>query len=107
MSLIEEKTISGDGSCSGDCDSCGSTCSTFDPEKNTMTITTDDDQELECLVINIFQAKDQKYIVLLPKTAQMEKAGSSAFSRIKETIPVWRTLKIRMNMISRQLFLKI
>ena len=70
MANIEEKVFREGENCSGDCDSCGSSCSTFDPKKNTMTITTDDDEELECQVINIFQAKEQKYIVLLPTNSE-------------------------------------
>ena len=67
MALMEEKVLNEGENCSGDCDSCGSSCSSFDPEKGTMTITTDDDQEVVCRVIHIFQAKEQKYIVLLPE----------------------------------------
>lgn len=52
--------------CSGDCAGCGGDCTSFDSEKQTITLTLDDDSQLECRVINIFQAKEQKYIVLLP-----------------------------------------
>ena len=69
MALMEEKVLNEGENCSGNCDTCGSTCSSYDPEKQTMTITTDDDQEVECQVIGIFQAKEQKYIVLLPKNS--------------------------------------
>lgn len=54
------------GGCSGDCAGCGSDCTAYDSEKQTITLTLDDDSQLECRVINIFQAKEQKYIVLLP-----------------------------------------
>lgn len=70
MALMEEKVLNEGENCSGNCDSCGSDCSSYDPEKGTMTITTDDDEEVVCRVIQIFQAKEQKYIVLLPENSE-------------------------------------
>ena len=67
---MEEKILNEGADCSGDCDSCGSNCSSFDPEKGTMTVTTDDDVDVVCRVIQIFQAKEQKYIVLLPEGSE-------------------------------------
>ena len=53
--------------CSGDCDSCGEDCGpVYDPNSHTITLTMEDDREVECAVLNIFQAGTQKYIVLLP-----------------------------------------
>ena len=55
------ETFSNGGSCSGNCSSCGEDC-----ERSTVTLTLEDDSELECAVISIFPAKDNKYIALLP-----------------------------------------
>lgn len=63
--MSEEYTKS--AKCSGDCDSCGEDCApAYDPTKHTITLTMDDNREVECAVLNIFQAREQKYIVLLP-----------------------------------------
>ena len=35
-------------------------------ESLTVTLTLDDDQELECAVLTIYEVEDQKYIALLP-----------------------------------------
>ena len=36
MALMEEKVLNEGENCSGNCDTCGSTCSSYDPEKQTM-----------------------------------------------------------------------
>ena len=54
-------TFSNGGRCSGNCSSCGA-----DSARSTVTLTLEDDSELECAVISIFPAKDNKYIALLP-----------------------------------------
>ena len=55
------ETFSNGGICSGNCPSCGEDC-----ERSTLPPTLEDDSELECAVISIFPAKDNKYIALLP-----------------------------------------
>ena len=55
------ETFSNGGSCSGNCSSCGEDC-----ERSTVTLTLEDDSELECAVISTFPAQDNKYIALLP-----------------------------------------
>lgn len=53
--------------CSGNCDSCDSECNTdFSNPNATVTLTLDDDTELECAVLTIFPAGEHKYIALLP-----------------------------------------
>ena len=47
--------------CSGNCASCGDDC-----DRSTVTLTLDDDSELECSVISIFPCQDKQYIALLP-----------------------------------------
>lgn len=55
------ETFSNGASCSGNCSACGEDC-----DRSTVTLTLDDDSELECSVISIFPAQDKHYIALLP-----------------------------------------
>ena len=53
--------------CNGDCSSCGDDCNLdFSNPNATVTLTLDDDTELECAVLTIFPAGQKKYIALLP-----------------------------------------
>lgn len=53
--------------CDGNCDGCSSDCTPdFDNPNSTVTLTLDDDTELECAVLTIYPAGDHKYIALLP-----------------------------------------
>ena len=53
--------------CHGDCSSCGDDCNLdFSNPNATVTLTLDDDTELECAVLAIFPAGQKKYIALLP-----------------------------------------
>lgn len=63
---MSEDQLRENADCSGDCASCGSDCTSYDPKHQTITITTDDDEEIECRVVNLFKAKENSYIVLLP-----------------------------------------
>ena len=45
-------------------ENCG--CSEDFDEVRTVTLTLDDDSELECAIVNIFTVKDNDYIALLP-----------------------------------------
>ena len=58
---MAETFNNGGGSCSGNCASCGDDC-----DRSTVTLTLDDDSELECSVISIFPCQDKQYIALLP-----------------------------------------
>jgi hypothetical protein len=61
MSDIEKE------SCGGDCGGCDSDCNLDLANPNaTVTLTLDDDTELECAVLTIYPAGDRKYIALLP-----------------------------------------
>lgn len=44
-------------------------------EEMTVTLTLDDNSELECAVISIFPVGDKKYIALLPMTDDEEEEG--------------------------------
>lgn len=56
------------GSCDpSDCASCGLDCGNNSPENhNTITLTLDDDTELECAILTVFPVNKQEYIALLP-----------------------------------------
>ena len=51
--------------CDGDCSSCGSTCG-FGESDATVTLTLDDDTNIECAVLTIYPAGGKEYIALLP-----------------------------------------
>lgn len=50
----------------------------------TVTLTLDDDTELECLVLNIFPAGDKEYIALLPMDGEEEEEGEVYLYRYEE-----------------------
>ena len=56
------------GTCSpSDCASCGLDCGNTSPEShNTITLTLDDDTEVECAILTVFPVENQEYIALLP-----------------------------------------
>lgn len=50
-----------------DCASCSAGCSSkVDSERRTITLTMDDDTEVECAILTIFPVEDKEYIALLP-----------------------------------------
>ena len=50
-----------------DCASCGLDCGNTSPEShNTITLTLDDDTEIECAILTVFPVDAQEYIALLP-----------------------------------------
>ena len=54
-------------------------------EEMTVTLTLDDDTELECVVLTIFQAGEKDYIALLPVEGQETDEGEVYLYRYKET----------------------
>lgn len=53
-------------SCSGsDCSTCGG-CSTNADQHSTITLTMEDDTEVECAILTIFPVDGKEYIALLP-----------------------------------------
>ena len=66
--------------CTGACNSCGSDCSTdFNNPNATITLTLDDDTELECAVLTIYPAGEHKYIALLPLDENGENHDGEVF----------------------------
>ena len=51
----------------------------------TVTLTLEDDTELECIVLTIFQAGDKDYIALLPMEGQDAEEGEVFLYRYSET----------------------
>lgn len=56
--------------CSGSCESCGENCN----ENNALsiTLTLDNNEQLECAILTIFQIGEKDYIALLPKNEDGE-----------------------------------
>ena len=54
-------------------------------EQMTVTLTLEDDTELECIVLTIFQAGDRDYIALLPMEGQEAEEGEVFLYRYSET----------------------
>ena len=50
-----------------DCATCGENCSgASDSEHNTITLTLEDDTEVECAILTVFPVEKKEYIALLP-----------------------------------------
>lgn len=52
-------------SCTSDCSSCSGGCSSNE-EHSTITLTMEDNTEVECAILTIFPVDAQEYIALLP-----------------------------------------
>lgn len=52
--------------CASCCDSGCSGCGSSDEEHRTITLTMDDNTEVECAILTIFPVADKEYIALLP-----------------------------------------
>ena len=62
---MSEKYNNNSASCNSDCASCTSGCS-MDTEHSTITLTMEDDTEVECAILTVFPVDAQEYIALLP-----------------------------------------
>ena len=51
-----------------DCTTCGLNCGGADPEEghSTISLTLEDDTEVECAILTVFPIDEQEYIALLP-----------------------------------------
>lgn len=66
--------------CSGTCEGCESDCNMdFSNPNATVTLTLDDDTELECAVLTIYPAGEHKYIALLPLDENGENQDGEVF----------------------------
>ena len=67
------------GSCSpSDCASC-SGCSSSAEEHRTITLTMEDDTEVECAILTIFPVEQKEYIALLPLDENGENHDGEVF----------------------------
>ncbi len=82
------------GSCApSDCASCGLDCGSTSPENhNTITLTLDDDTEIECAILTVFPVEKQEYIALLPLDENGQNQNGEVylykFSRTEKGDPV-------------------
>ena len=53
-------------------------------EAITVTLTLENDEELECAVLSIFEAEEREYIALLPLDDQEFERVSNAFNELME-----------------------
>lgn len=51
----------------------------YEQEEQVITLTMDDDTEIECIVISIFEVKGQDYIALLPVEEAMSEEDGEVF----------------------------
>lgn len=78
-------------SCTSDCSSCSGGCST-DTEHSTITLTMEDNTEVECAILTIFPVDAQEYIALLPLDENGQNQTGEVylykFSRTKDGDPM-------------------
>ena len=54
--------------------------------RDTVTLTLDDDSELECIVLNIFKGGDREYIALLPTEGIEAEEGTVSVRKYGEKV---------------------
>lgn len=87
------KELCGDscGCTAGDCASCGGGCGSNE-EHHTITLTMEDDTEVECAILTIFPVEEKEYIALLPLDENGQNQSGEvylyAFSRTEEGDPM-------------------
>lgn len=62
----ELKNSCDSAACSSDCSSCGCDCGSPVGNHHTITLTMDDDKEVECAILTVFPVDEKEYIALLP-----------------------------------------
>ena len=87
------KETCGSDSCgctSSDCASCGGGCGSSTP--HTITLTMEDDTEVECAILTIYPVEDKEYIALLPLDENGQNENGEvylyAFSRTPDGDPM-------------------
>lgn len=103
------------GGCNpSDCASCGGGCSSAggcDPVENhkTITLTMEDDTEVECAILTVFPVDAKEYIALLPLDENGQNESGEvylyAFARTESGDPMLPTSKAMKNMQKPQLLL--
>ena len=73
------------GCAPSDCASCTANCeSKVDEAHHTITLTMDDDTEVECAILTIFPVENKEYIALLPLGGEEEENGEVYIYRYSE-----------------------
>ena len=101
------------GGCNpSDCASCGGGCSSAggcDPVENhkTITLTMEDDTEVECAILTVFPVDAKEYIALLPldENGQAARFTSTHLPVLRAVIRCFPTSKAMKNMQKPQLLL--
>lgn len=62
----ELKNSCDSAACTSDCSSCGCDCGGSVGNHHTITLTMDDDKEVECAILTVFPVDKKEYIALLP-----------------------------------------
>lgn len=74
--------LAGVGCSPADCASCTSNCSSRpsqDGAPRTITLTMDDDKEVDCAILTVFPVGDKEYIALLPLDSQGHNTDGEVF----------------------------
>lgn len=101
------------GTCApSDCASCGLDCGNTSLEShNTITLTLDDDTEIECAILTVFPVEKQEYIALLPLDENGQNQSGEVylykFSRTETGDQFLPTSKVMMNMQKLQRLLTL
>ena len=78
-------------SCTSDCSSCSGGCSTT-ADHSTITLTREDNTEVECAILTIFPVDAQEYIALLPLDENGQNQSGEVylykFSRTEDGDPI-------------------
>lgn len=69
----------------GSNEGCGSDCGCGHEEEMTVTLTLDDNTEVECAVVAIFPVNEKDYIALLPLNAPEDEEGEVYLYRFSQT----------------------
>ena len=99
MSDLSEFNGFSSGSCSpSDCASCGGGCGGGSDmtSHRTITLTMEDDTEVECAILTVYPVEDQEYIALLPLDENGQNQDGEvylyAFAHTAEGEPILRNI---------------
>ena len=91
MSDLDKNTSCSSCESNADCSSCGG-CSSDPKQHSTITLTMEDDTEVECAILTIFPVDAKEYIALLPLDEDGQNHDGEvylyAFARTEEGAPM-------------------
>ena len=91
MSDLDKNTSCSSSGSDADCSSCGG-CSSDPKQHSTITLTMEDDTEVECAILTIFPVDAKEYIALLPLDENGQNHDGEvylyAFARTEEGAPM-------------------